>query len=448
MEILIRFFVWLSRWAKVLSRLGIVRYDRWAPGKKLKILLVGYNGARNTGADARVVALVDQLKEEFGAEKIELTVMTLNPELTQGYFPEDVRILPFPTFFCWALFRAASSHHAAILCEGSTLTHTFADVLSMFFCQAAGIMKRQEKPCIAYGSDVTLLKPALAKLSKEMCQDTHFIARSQPALANLQQMGFECHLGTDTAWTFQVPDVLANGRQLLMSQGWNGHSPVLGVAVINPFCWPVRPSVGRWIKAMLTGDRSLQYDNIFFFSDSEERRAKYRRYLSEFAKVINAYRQEHQAFVVIIGMERLDAQACNDLRELAGDCAVITSKDTPVFTMASILNQLNALITSRYHAAVLSMSKGIPMVAISMDNRLDGLFMDCGMDTDYLYHVEDENLSLHVLNAMRKAEERQEDNAQSIREHIKENCRMLKDMSAFTHRWIMNQLKNQSIENQ
>lgn len=438
MEILIRIFVWLSQWAKVLSYLRLLTYEQWEPGKKLKVLLVGYNGARNTGADARVVALVDQLKEEFGTDDVELTVMTLNPALTQGYFPKDVHILPFPTFFCWTLLRAASSHHAAILCEGSTLTHTFADVLSMFFCQAAGIMRKQGKPCMAYGSDVTLLKPALAKLSKEMCQDTHFIARSQSSLLNLQQMGFKCHLGTDTAWTFQVPEALDNGSKLLKAQGWDGKSRLMGVAAINPFCWPVRPSLKRWGKALLTGNRSQQYDLFYFFSDSEERRKKYQDYLKELALAINNYRNEHQAFVVLIGMERLDTQACHDLKTLIGDCAVITSKDTPVFQMVSVLNKLNILVTSRYHAAVLSMSKGIPMVAVSMDNRLDGLFQDFGMASDYLYHVEDKHLAVQLTDALHKAEAKQEENALSVKEHIANNRRVLKEMSSFAHQWIMN----------
>lgn len=166
MEWIVRFMVWLSRWAWLLSRCGIVQYEERQPGQRQKILLVGYNGARNTSADARVVALVEQLIEEFGNDNIEITVMTLNPENVRGYFPESVNLFPFPTFFCWPLFRIASAHHMAILCEGSTLTHTFADALSMFFCQAAGIMKRQGKPCIAYGSDVTPLQRRLRRLTQ------------------------------------------------------------------------------------------------------------------------------------------------------------------------------------------------------------------------------------------------------------------------------------------
>ena len=70
--------MWLSGFAKPLSRLKLYPYEEYTEGQPLKILLVGYNGARNTGADARVVTLTQQLEESFGADKIQMTVMTLD----------------------------------------------------------------------------------------------------------------------------------------------------------------------------------------------------------------------------------------------------------------------------------------------------------------------------------------------------------------------------------
>lgn len=181
--------VWLSGRARLLARLHLCQYEEWQKGKPLKVLLVGYNGARNTGADARVVALVRQLDEMLGADNIEMTVMTLDKDSVRGYFPDHVRQWTFTTLFFWSLLRACSSHHVAILCEGSTLTTTFAKALSVFYCQAAGIMRRQGKPCIAYGPEVGHLEGWLAKLSHDMCQDTYFIVRTEESLQNLKALG-------------------------------------------------------------------------------------------------------------------------------------------------------------------------------------------------------------------------------------------------------------------
>ena len=84
---LVRLIVWFSGFMKPLSRLGLCRYDEWHRGQRLKLLLVGYNGARNTGADARVVALVKQLEEVLGADNVEMTVMTTRREEHEGLLP-------------------------------------------------------------------------------------------------------------------------------------------------------------------------------------------------------------------------------------------------------------------------------------------------------------------------------------------------------------------------
>lgn len=145
LALIVRVVVWLSGFARPLSRLGLCRYEEYTPGSPLKILLVGYNGARNTGADARVVTLTQQLEEALGATKAEITVMTLDKENMKGYFSPSVRLLHFTTVFVFSLLRACSRHHVAVLCEGSTLTPTFAEALCVFFCEAAGIMRRQGK---------------------------------------------------------------------------------------------------------------------------------------------------------------------------------------------------------------------------------------------------------------------------------------------------------------
>lgn len=51
---IVRLIVWFSGYVKLLSVFGLGSYDEWSKGKKIKVLLVGYKGARNTGADASI----------------------------------------------------------------------------------------------------------------------------------------------------------------------------------------------------------------------------------------------------------------------------------------------------------------------------------------------------------------------------------------------------------
>ncbi len=437
---IVRLIVWLSGFAKPLSLLKLCRYDEWAEGKKLKMLLVGYNGAGNTGADARVVALVRQLDETLGTDNVDLTVMTLDNDSVKDYFPSHVSRWPFTTMFFWSLLKAASQHHVAIICEGSTLTPTFAKALSVFFCQAAGIMRRQGKPCIAYGSEVGQLDGWLAKLSRDLCQDAYFIVRTETSLKNLQELGLEGHVGTDTAWPFRTPEGEEWARQQLKADGWDGRKPLLGVAVINPFWWPVRPSLWKWARATLTGKHTRQYDKMYFFSDSKERREKFQYYLSEMASAINRYRQETDAFVVIIGMEKLDVEACTLFEQLVeGPHVMYHSKSQDVFQMTGLLRQLSMLVTSRYHAAVLSMERSIPLVAISMDGRLDGVMQETELAGHYLHHVDDSDLGNRVTVSLHRAQRHREEISEIIKRHQKLNERKVNEMSQFYESWLKEQ---------
>ena len=415
--------VWLARWAKPLARLRLCRYEEWQQGQPVKLLLVGYNGARNTGADARVVALTQQLEQTLGADRSELTVMTLDVENVKGYFSERVRLFRFTTVFVFSLLKACSRHHAAILCEGCTLTPTFAEALCVFFCEAAGIMRRQGKPCLAYGSEVGRLDGWLARLSSDLCRDTYFMVRTEESLRNLQALGLKGHVGTDTAWTFQTSEGVAWARQHLMEAGWDGRKPLMGVAPLNPFCWPVRPSLWRWLKAVATRDFMQQYDKLYFFSDSMERRQQFERYLSAIASATNQYAEEHGAFVVILGMEQLDTRVCEQLvKSIRHPHVVFTSKTCNVFRMTGLLRQLNILLTSRYHASVLSMAHACPIVAVSIDARLNGVMHEVGLAEQYLHHASDTHLEGRIIASLKMADEHQEDikqkknaNWQSIR---------------------------------
>ncbi len=440
LSLIVRMVVWLSGFARPLSRLGLFHYEEYAEGQPLKILLVGYNGARNTGADARVVALTQQLEKALGAKEVVMTVMTLDEQNVSGYFSEAVRIWHFTTVFMCSLLRACSQHHVAILCEGSTLTPTFAEALCVFFCEASGIMKRQGKPCIAYGSEVGRLSGWLAKLSTDLCSDTYFIVRTEESLQNLTALGLKGHVGTDTAWTFQNVEGEDWARQQLLDAGWDGRQPLMGVAPLNPFCWPVRPSLWRWVKALLTRDFTQQYDKLYFFSDSQKRRERFKTYLEAMTTATNQYSQAHNAFVVILGMEQLDTRVCELMeKEVAQPHVVFTSKTSNVFQMTGLLRQLSILLTSRYHASVLSMERSIPIVAVSIDGRLNGVMREVGLADDYLHRATDDNLASRIIASLQLTGEREE----AISERIEQQLRIYKDKTAAMSQFFVTWLKEQ-----
>lgn len=446
--LLVRILVWLAGYSKRLARIGIGQYDEWHPGRKLKILLVGYNGARNTGADARVAAIARQLKDIFNPDQIEITVMALDTDNLQGYFDPDVKLYKFTTLFPWPLYRACCASHMAVLSEGSALKSTFADALTLFFCQASGIMRRQHKPCIAYGTEAGQMDDFLKKISADLCRGTYFIARTREAMDVLRSLNLKGHAGTDTAWCYDGAISDEAARVWLMEAGWDGKKPCIGAAVINPFCWPVKASLARWIRGRITGHMEDCYDKWYFFSRSPQRTQAFERYIDGIASAINRYSREHDAFVTIIGMEKLDKEACHKLAaRLDEPSAILLSADQSADIMTGVLRQMSMLVTSRYHAAVLSMEKAIPVIAVSMDERLDSLLGECGLDEDYLLHAADEDLEDGIYQRLVMAADRRDLIHEAIRRQTDHYRKELDQMGIFLRKFTRHMLEKQYGKN-
>jgi polysaccharide pyruvyl transferase WcaK-like protein len=403
-EFLTAFLIEISRFPKILKFLKIIpSYEKWEKGKKLKILLVGYNGARNTGADVRVEGIVRQFYHILGEENVHIGIMTLSKSLTEVYFKPPTELIEFSSIFFLPLLRNCSSYHIAVLSEGSCFKSKFANALTTFFFGASGIMRSQKKPCIAYGSEAGEMDNLLKKFVKHYCKNTYVISRTEPSRKIVQELGLSGEIGTDTAWIFPPGDKKL-AEEILRKNGWDGNKPLLGIAVINPFYWPVKPNLLKFIKMKLLKEkREDNYDKWYFFSTSPEREKKFEIYLSGIAKAADEFVEKHNFFPVIIGMEKLDYNACYRLREkMKNKPPVFWSGEYDGYQMTAILHLLSLLVTSRYHARVLSMTGGVPSIAISMDERLENLLKETGHFEEYYISCDDENIGNKLLPMLEK----------------------------------------------
>lgn len=120
--------------------------------------------------------------------------MTLDPDSTAVYFEGKARQIPFSSLFFIQLFEACSKNHIAVLCEGSTFKSKFADALTLYSCEAAGVMRAQGKPCIAYGGEVGAMTPYLERTVRELCSNVFFMARSESSREAAAELGLESRL--------------------------------------------------------------------------------------------------------------------------------------------------------------------------------------------------------------------------------------------------------------
>jgi polysaccharide pyruvyl transferase WcaK-like protein len=371
---------------------------RWKPGQPLKLLLVGYNGARNTGSDVRVEEIARQVRHVLGAERVEITAMSQNLDWTRDYF-KGSRQVYLPDVFPPFLSREIKKYHGVLACEGSTFKSKFADALTTMFIGALGIAAAQNKLSLGYGVEAGAMNPPLQKMVRKYCQSSFIITRNPESQAVLGQLGVPTELGTDTAWTFE-PLGAEYGRQTLERAGWDGKTPVLVVCPINPFWWPVRPSILKYGARVTTGAfKESHYRTLYFHKSGRTVDAKYRKYIDEMTAAVKAFRERRKVFPILVAMERLDARACHAMAEQLPGVPVFTSDEYNMFQLVSVLRQGSLMVSSRFHAIVTSMPGLVASAGVTMDERIRNLMHERGHE-HLLFTVEEEGLSDKLIVAM------------------------------------------------
>jgi polysaccharide pyruvyl transferase WcaK-like protein len=351
---------------------------QWKPGQPLKLLFAGYSGTRNTGADVRVEEMIRQVRHLLGDLNCELSITTIDPELSRGYF-RTVTQLHLPQIFPRFVFDTVHDVHGVIACEGSMFKSKFANALSTFMVGSLGCAAAENKLSVAYGGEAGAMDPALKKLVAKHCSQSLVICRNEASRDVLGALGVPTESGTDTAWTFE-PAPAEVGERMLRDAGWDGHKKVLAIAPINAFWWPVKPDVAKGLAHFMTGAYDQDhYSSVYFHRSGDDVDKAQEAYLRGIADGLARFQADHDVFVVLVGMEKLDRRACDQLCGLIGrQLPMFVSDDYDMYEMVSLLRRCSMLLSSRYHAIVCSMPGLVASAGVTMDERIANLMEDRG----------------------------------------------------------------------
>jgi polysaccharide pyruvyl transferase WcaK-like protein len=371
---------------------------RWTPGEKLKILFAGYNGSRNTGADVRVQEMLRQVRHVLGASSVDFSVTSMNFERSRGYF-KDTRQVHLPNVFPPFLYRETHRHHGVITCEGSMFKSKFANALTTMTIGSLGLASAENKLSLAYGGEAGQMDPLIENMCRRYVHDSMVITRNPESQTLLSSLGIPTELGTDTAWTFE-PHPTSYARKILRDAGWDEKTPILVLCPINPFVWPVKASIGKFLARQATGAyKDSQYQSVYFFTSGQEATRKYQNYVSSFAKSTAAFRERHNVFPILVAMERLDAGPCRDIAAQLAGAPVFTSDDYDMFQLVSILRECSYMVSSRYHGIVTCMPALVASAGVTMDERIRNLMRERGHE-HLLLTVDDPDLEPRLLRIM------------------------------------------------
>lgn len=343
----------------------------------LRVLLAGYSGACNTGADLRTGEIIRQLRGTFGGD-VTFGVVTVGDRPLPDWGPVTVeRISGFPPD---AVRDLCARYDAVVVCEGSLFTSTFSDGLATMLTAFLGMATAMGKPAIAYGAEADRMSPAVERFVGDTAREALVIARNRPSLERLEALGLQAELGTDTGWSFADADMIA-AEAALRERGWDGRSGLTVVCPTDPFRWPLIADPERALIASLTGNvASEHHSGMMFFQPAECSQDQCSAFLDDVSAALRAEaeRSATPRFTVVVGMEANDQRVCDGLAErLAAPEPIVAGIADPRL-IVGILRSASLLVSARYHAVLLSMGAAVPAIGLAYDQRVPALFAEAG----------------------------------------------------------------------
>ena len=346
-----------------------------------KALLVGYNGANNTGAEARLLTIIEEVRKVLGRD-IEITIPTLNGDNLRRYITEGpkLKIVTVPSVYVVAVPGLVREHDLILLVEGSCYMDTWSPYLLWAWLWVTWCAIKNGKLVVAYSVDSGNLSGLNRKLVQQVVSKTNLIiTRTQAAANRLKAWKVSAPLEAtaDSAFDFH-PET---GDRDLLNRVWpEAAKGAIGIAAVDFYLWPV--------KVRLWGRRENCYHWPFYYSDSRRRRAARETLAMNYARFADRMFEKHGRLLVFLCMEQLDepfTRLIQSMMRHARETRIFSSREYNASQMTVILRSLDLLITSRYHAGVLSLDAAVPQIAIGHDQRLGDLYRDLEIYHEYFF---------------------------------------------------------------
>ena len=355
-----------------------------------KILLVGYNGANNTGAEAKLLAIIDEIRSVLGPDAC-ITVPSLNEDNLRRYLKEGptLKIKSVrPSLFFIDIRKFVKENDLIMLVEGSCYMDTWGSALLWFYLLATRYAHSMGKPCIAYTVDAGAASRFNRWLIRREASKTDLIiARTKNAADRLRNWKVKApiEVTADNAFAFH-PNPSDAG---LLRRVWPEAQHVVGIAAEDIYRWPV--VIRPW------GPKKFCYRWPYYYTHSRASLEKTELLADVLAVQADEIIEEYGKSVALLSMEGLDATFANKVQSLmkhADKTRVFTSSDYNASQMTSILRSLELLVTSRYHAGVLSLASHVPQTAIGHDLRIKDLYSDLGIEEFFVDHEDPDRYRL------------------------------------------------------
>jgi polysaccharide pyruvyl transferase WcaK-like protein len=322
----------------------------------------------------------------------------LNEKNLRRYLQEDPNLKikrVRPSVFFFDIWKFVRQNDLIILVEGSCYMDTWGQALLWFYLLATRFAHSMKKPCIAYSVDAGTASRFNRWLIRREASKTNLIlARTQEAADRLKKLDVNApiEVTADNAFAFRPKPQDKD----LLKRVWPEASHVVGLAAEDIYIWPVQ--IRPW------GRKKYCYRWPYYYQHSKTCQQKSELLVDVLAVQADEIIEKYDKDIALLSMEGLDTTFTNKIQQHmkhADRTKVFSSTQYNASQMSSILRSLDLLITSRYHAGVLSLPHYVPQTAIGHDLRIRDLYTDLEIPEFFVDHEDPDRYKLLSDNVER-----------------------------------------------
>jgi polysaccharide pyruvyl transferase WcaK-like protein len=125
----------------------------------------------------------------------------------------------------------------------------------------------------------------------------------------------------------------------------------------------------------------------YYFARSSARRRASEELAEGYAAIADELIQQDDAAVALIADEELDERIVQRVFERMhhrDGARMFSSRELNASQMTTLFRELDLLVTSRYHACILSLEAAVPQLAVGHDLRLKTLYEELGLALNFI----------------------------------------------------------------
>ncbi|MEA2474275.1 MAG: hypothetical protein QOE06_2190 [Thermoleophilaceae bacterium] len=393
---------------------------------KNRVLVYGMHGYRNLGAEARLVAILDQLNRMV--PDAEIVTNTLDRHALD-YLRDMCTVHHFhPAVYRAAGRRLIAGSDCVILSEGAMIGDRFSPALLNALTLAIEQAERAGIASVGLALDSNYISPKRRPRTVRALNTIDLLTVRAPGCdEHLASYGVEVPMPitADCAVSMPLPgeDVVRTVRE---RYGF-GEGPVHGIAPVDFHMWPALPRpLGRPSDYVRWPYRAT------WPNGGRERSEQLLATWVEHARHLLSL--DRRARVAIVIQDRGDVRFAYRLHEALGvpeRSFVINGQTSNPYEMSAAYSQMETLSSSRYHAIVLASAYAIPFVALGHDNRTQFYCQDIGLER--LFVPSD---TPDVVATLRERHELLAPERDGIRERIAAGFRAMRVRDAVNYRML------------